>query len=80
MMRGVYQISPCTRMELLHANIWWFEGLDLIKLGFTYSKGLIMYRKGIQCVDDVWDSERRDYLTWDKVQEKFKLTPAKLGD
>lgn len=57
MVKGVYQLPSRPMMELLHANIWWLEGLDFINQGFTYSKDLILYRKGIQCEDDVWDSE-----------------------
>ena len=30
MVKGIFQIPPHTRMELLHANVWWSEGLDLI--------------------------------------------------
>ena len=67
MVKGIYQLPPCMRMELLNANVWWSEGLDLINQGFTYSKGLTLYCKGIQCVDDVWDSENRDFLMWDKA-------------
>lgn len=48
--------------------------------GFSYAKGLNMYHKGIQCMDDVWDSENRDFLTRNKVQETFKFTPTKLED
>lgn len=33
-----------------------------------------LYRKGIQCVDDVWDSEQRNFLNWDRVKQKFSLT------
>lgn len=78
MVKGIFQLPPQMGMELLHANIWWSEGLDIINHGFTYFKDLTLYRKGIQRVDDVWDSECRDFLT--KAQEKFKLAPADLGD
>lgn len=61
------------QMELLHSKIWWSQGLELINKDFTYSKTLHIHRKGIQCVHYVWDSEHPNFLTWDKVQEKFKL-------
>lgn len=77
MVKGIYQLPPCTRMELLHSNVWLFEGLDLINQGFTSCKGLNLYRKGIQFVDDVWDSETRDFLTWGAA---FELTLTKMGD
>ena len=73
-------LPPRTRMELLHSNVGWAEGLDLINHGFTYAKGLNLYCKGIQCVDDVWDSETRDFLTWGTVQEKSKLTLTEMED
>ena len=36
MVKGLYQIPPRTRLELLHSNIWWLEGIELI------NKALIM--------------------------------------
>lgn len=53
MVKGTYQLLPRNRMELLHSNIWWSEGVELLKNGFTYAKGLELYRKGIHCVDDI---------------------------
>lgn len=63
MAKGIYQLSPRTRMELLHSNIWWSDGIKLINNGFTYAKGLDFYCKGVKCVDDVWDSEQRNFHT-----------------
>ena len=80
MVKGIYQLPPCTRMELLHSNIWWSDGVQLINNGFTYARGLELFRKGIQCVDDAWDSEQGDFLTWDSAQRKFNLTPEEEGD
>lgn len=40
MVKGIFQIPPRTRIELLHPNIWWSNGLDIINQGFSYSKGL----------------------------------------
>lgn len=54
--------------------------MELLNEGFTYSKGLKLYHKGIQRVDDIWDSEKQDFMTWDRVQEKFNLLPTKVGD
>ena len=53
MVKGLYQLSPRTLMELLHSNIWWSDGVALINDGFTYDQGLELYRKGIQVVEDV---------------------------
>lgn len=75
MVKGTYQLSPRTPMELLHSNIWWSDGLELIKNNFSYSKAHDLYCKSIQCVDNTWDSEHRHFLSWDKVQEEFNLTP-----
>lgn len=57
MVKGVYQIPPCTRIELLHSNIWWSDRVELLAKGFAYAKGLHLYRKGIPYVEDIWDSK-----------------------
>lgn len=80
MVKGIYQLPPRTRMELLHSNIWWSDGVELIGNGFTYSKGLELYCKGIHCVNDVWDSEQQIFLTWDRTKEEFNLTDGDIGD
>lgn len=43
--------------------------------------GLNHYGKCIQYVDDIWDSKQQDFLTWERTQEKFNLTPteARIG-
>lgn len=53
--------------------------MELIDKGFNYEKGHTLYCKGIQCMDDIWDSEHRDFLTWDIAQEEFSLTPMEVG-
>ena len=53
MVKGMYQIFPRTRIELVHSNLWWSEGVDLLKKGFTYLEGLEWYRKNIRNVDDI---------------------------
>lgn len=78
--KGIYQLPPRTRMGLLHSNIWWSDRVELIGNGFTYSKSLELYRKGIHCVDDVWDSEQQNFLTWDRAKEEFNLTDGDIGD
>jgi hypothetical protein len=50
MAKRIYQLPPCSRMELFHSNIWWSDGVELLKNGFTYPRGLELYRKGIRCV------------------------------
>ena len=47
MVKGIYQLPPHTRMELLHSNIWWSDGVELFKNGFIYGKGFKLYYKGI---------------------------------
>lgn len=59
MVKRAYQLPSRTRMELLHSNICWSEGVKLLNKGIDYTKGLHLYRKGIQCVDDVWDSTQQ---------------------
>ena len=80
MAKGIYQLPPRTRMELLHSNIWWSDGIELINNGIEYAKGLELYRKGIRCVDDMWDSEQRDFITWEVAKNKFGLTTTDMGD
>ena len=78
--KGTYQLPPHNRMELLHSNIWWSDWVELINKGFTYAKGLNFYRKCIQCVDDIWDSGRQDFLTWAQMQEKLQLISTEAAD
>ena len=78
--KNIYQLPPCTRMELLYSNIWWSDGVELLKEGCSYSRGLELYRKGIRRVDDVWDSNRKDFLPWEVAQHKFKLIAGESQD
>ena len=80
MVKGLYQLPPRTRMELLHSNIWWSKGVDLINKGFSYDKGLHFCRQGIHCVDDVWDSNSQDFITWERAKEKFHLEAREEED
>lgn len=54
--------------------------MDLISQGLSSAKGLNLYRQGIQCVDNMLDSETRNFLTWGVAQEKFKLSLNEMGD
>ena len=39
MVKGTYQLPPPrTKIELLHSNIWWSEGVDLLNKGIDYDK------------------------------------------
>lgn len=38
MVKGIYEIPSRTQMELLHVDMWWYEGVDFINQGFTYPK------------------------------------------
>lgn len=49
-------------------NNWWLDGVELINKGYTYA---CMY---------VWDSETRNFSTWDRVREKFILLAMEAGD
>lgn len=80
MVKGVYRIPPCTCMELLHYNIWWLDKVELLNKGFTYSKALHLYRKGIQYVDDIWDNTQQNFLTQEKAQKKSSLINTELED
>ena len=50
--------------------------MELLKKGFSYSRGLELYRKGIRRIDDMWDRNHKDFLTWEDVQHKFNLTTS----
>ena len=80
MVKGIYQIPPCTRMKLLISNIWWTEGVELLKQGFSLEKGVYLYRKVVRNVDDIWDGEHRNFLTVEKTKEKFKLSNTEVED
>jgi hypothetical protein len=67
MVKGVYHILPRSRIELLHSNIWRSDGVELLDKGFAYPKGLHLYRKGIRCVDDIWDSTQLNFLSWERM-------------
>ena len=53
MMKGLYQLPPRSRIELLHSNFWWSKGVNLLKNGFTHSQCINLYKKGIKYVDDI---------------------------
>ena len=78
MVKGLYQLPP--RMELLHSNLWWSEGVDLLKNGFTYTQWINLYRKCIKCVDDIWNSGEQDFLITEQARKKFQLTPTEEGE
>ena len=80
MAKDVYQIPPRTRVELLHSNIWWGEGVEFFQKGFTNTKGLRLYEQGIRCVGDIWDENERDFFTWEQTQGKFKLIVGERED
>ena len=42
--------------------------------GVFLFKRIELYRKGIRRIDDVWDSNRKDFITWEAAQHKFNLT------
>ena len=67
MVKGLHQIPPRTRNELLDTNIWWTEGLQLIDNEFSYEQGRQFYRKGIQRVEDIWDDIQKKFLTWEEA-------------
>ena len=77
MVKKIYQIPPRTRMELFNSNIWWTQGVDMLKQGLTVENGLCLYRKGVRIVDDIWDG---DFLTVEKTKEKFKLSNSEVED
>ena len=54
--------------------------MELLKHNFTYAKGLHLYRKGIQCVNDIWDNNSQDFITWERARKKFNLEPMKERD
>ena len=80
MVKGLYQIPPRTRMELLHSNIWWSEGVELLNKGFDCHKGLTLHRKGVGCVDDIWDSNNHNFYTWEDAQAKYRLGNSEKDD
>ena len=51
MIKGLYQIPPCTQMKVLNSNIWWLEGVELLDKGLAYHKGINLYCKEMRCVE-----------------------------
>lgn len=80
MVKGSYQLPLHNLVELLHSNIWWSDGLEFVNNGFSYVRGLELYRKGIRCVEDNWDKEYMSFHSWDDAQIKFDLTEADNED
>jgi hypothetical protein len=79
MVKGLYQIPPRTRLELLHSNIWWSEGLELINKGFDHDRGRQLFRQGVRRVEDIWDDTQQNFLTWEQAQSKFHLSSLEEG-
>lgn len=77
MNKGTYQHPPRTLKDLLHSNVWWADGLELINNILTYARAHELYCNIIQCVNNIWDTQHRSFLTWDGAQIKFNLTTAK---
>lgn len=61
MVKGIYQLPPCTLIELRHSSIWWLEGIELINNGFAHAKVGDLHMRGVQCVDDIWDNENHRF-------------------
>lgn len=67
-------------MELLHSNIWWLDGVELLNKGFTHAKCRSLYHKSTKCVDDIWVNEQTNFHTKDKIRKKINLTPVEMDD
>ena len=67
-----FQIPPSHLYENLHTGVWWSNGLELIENGIIYTKAHELYCKGIQCVNNTWDSQHCTFLSWEEAQIKFK--------
>jgi len=67
-------------MKILHTGVWWSYGLELIENGITYTKAQKLYCKGIQCVNNTWDSQHCTFCSWEEAQIKFKLTAVENKD
>lgn len=80
MVKGLYQIPLGTRMKILHSNVCWSSRVEILNKGFAYNKGIYLYRKGIRCADDIWDSNQQNFHTWERAQEKFRLTNSDQDD
>lgn len=79
MVKGSYQL-PHNHMELIHLHNRWSTNLEFINNGFSYNRAHELYHKGIQSVANIWDSEHHTFLSWDKAQVRFSLTPMEVKD
>ena len=50
-------------MKLLHFNLYWTEGVDLLKKYFINLEGLDLYWKEIRNVDNIWDRGKKNFAT-----------------
>lgn len=77
---GLSHLPPHSLIELLHSNIRWYEGIELINNGFSNARARKLYRKGIKCVDDIWENDDWISLTskiinkWTHLLEKDPKT------
>ena len=80
MVKGICQLPPCNCLELLCSNIWCLRASNSLIMAFTYARAHELQHKGIQCIDNIRDSESRTFLLWDEAHEKFSLTAKDSND
>ena len=72
-------LSPSKLKESLHSNIW-HVGHTFMGNGFSYVRAHELYCKGIQCVDNIWDSENWNLHPWDEEHVESNLASTQVGD
>lgn len=52
------------------------DDVDIMNKGFTYINMRELYRKGIQCIGNVWNSQNGIWISWEVAQDKFHMVDA----
>ena len=61
-------------MKLLHSNVWWSDGVKLLKNGFTHAQGLNLLGKVLNALMTFWIVVKIIFFTLEQAREKFQLT------
>lgn len=71
MVKALVEMPPRDLYDVLGSSVWWASDIHIIGPSFSFSQAKDLYKKGFRVVDDIWDVEHDDFITWQEAQEKF---------
>lgn len=71
LVKALIQSPPRDLYGVLGASMWWMWGLDFIGQNFTCIQAKELYLNGLRYVDDIWDMESSEFISWQEVQNRF---------